>query len=172
MIHSRVILLGRGLASPSSSAAQGAQGKHISVTPVLLHVFPKVQGASWLLQPSCAVRTALGHSSSGFKGVQEKQCSATSPLLGFKKPSFGDVNTNYVPISGEGAEQVPCPFTSGAPLGVYQPKPKLSLTPITFHSFHCFWQAALDPKPGFICKLSLNLSLCGSGVSGLRQQNS
>lgn len=132
------MLLGRGLASPPSSAAQGAQGKQISATPVLLHGFPKVQGASWLLQPSCAVRTALGHSSSGFKGVQEKQGSATSSLLGFKTPSFGDVNANYVPMSGEGAEQVPCPITSGALLGVYQPKSKLSLTPITFYSFHCF----------------------------------
>lgn len=163
------MLLGRGLASPPSSAVQGAQGKQTSVTPVLLHGFPKVHGASWLLQLSYAVRTALGRSSGGFKGVQVKQGSATSPLLGFKQPSFGGVNANYVPMSGEGAEQVPCPITSGALLGVYQPKLKLSLTPITFYSFHCFWQAALDPKPGFICKLSVNLALCGSEVSGLRQ---
>lgn len=155
-VESGEVLLARGLASSPwgcaispSSPAQGAQGAQAGVNPIPLHGFPRVHSTSWLLLPSRAVRNALRTSWGGFQKVQVEQFqgSATSPHPGFKQPSFGGVNTNYVPFSAQKAEHVPCCRTSGALLGVNHMKTKLPIASIMF------WQAGLDPKLGLIQKL-------------------
>lgn len=107
----------RGGAISPPSPAQGPQGEQPGVNPVLLHGFPRVHTTSWLLLPSPAVRTALHTSWGDFKKVQVKQLQglATSPHPRFQATiCFGRVNTNYVPLLGEKAEQLPRCITSGA----------------------------------------------------------
>lgn len=154
-IDSGEMLLDPGLASsPRGGAtsppppAQGAQSEQAGVNPVPLHGFSRVHSMSCLLLPSRSVRAARCTSRCGFRKVQVKQFqgSATSPHPGFQATIFWGVNTNYVPLSGEKAEQVPHYIPSSAVLGVDHINPKLPIASIIF------WQAGLDPKPGFIQK--------------------